>query len=97
MPRKTKTPKQQRAGFAQRLALVRRYVGYDTMAGFARAIGVEEETYRRWERAETEPPLHILERIHKVANVSLDFLVAGDIPPPQTSDTPPVTTRKAGG
>ena len=53
------------------------------MAGFARALGLAPETYRRYERAETEPNIYLLKRIYEVTevtSVTLDFIVAGVMP-----------------
>ncbi len=73
-------------GFAERLAHTR--TGYGKKIGdrdmhmgkFAAALGLEAETYRRYERGETEPSLAVLARVRDVTGVSLDYLVAGDVP-----------------
>lgn len=44
---------------------------------FARLIGIQGETYGRYERGETEPSLETLTRIRQVTNVSLDYLITG--------------------
>jgi DNA-binding XRE family transcriptional regulator len=77
------SPARVRKQFAERLRQARS-IKFGTMAEFARELGVEEETYRRWERAETEPNLANLIRILALTNVSAEFLVAGRIPPPET-------------
>lgn len=74
------------AGFASRLRLTRELYGQRvgnpllSQKEFAAAVGIEAETYRRYERGETEPPLATLARIRAVTGVSLDFLVAGSVP-----------------
>ena len=61
--------------FAGRLRAARISSGYSTQKSFAEAIGEEPETYRRWERGETEPHLAALKRISRTAGVSLDLLM----------------------
>ena len=51
--------------------------GYPTMKAMAEALGIEHETYRRWERAETQPDIPKLVRISALLNISLDFLILG--------------------
>ena len=65
--------------FAARLAQVRLHAGHKHKKSFAGAIGVEDETYNRWERGETEPGIAVLTRIHQLTGVSLDYLVAGNL------------------
>lgn len=80
-PRRRPTAVQQKESFAQRLRNAREQK-YDSAAAFARAIEVEEETYRRWERAETEPGIVDLNAIIDELDVSADYLVTGILPPP---------------
>jgi transcriptional regulator with XRE-family HTH domain len=47
---------------------------------FARILGIEAQRYRRYERAEIEPPLAVLALLRKVTGASLDRLVTG-LPP----------------
>lgn len=70
--------------FAQRLRAVRERK-YKSAAQFARRIGEEEETYRRWERGETEPGIADLNTILIELDVSADYLVTGLLPPPPKS------------
>lgn len=44
---------------------------------FAQIIGVEAETYRRYERGETQPKLSTLITIKRVTGQSLDWLITG--------------------
>ena len=73
-------------GFAERLAETRKAYGRRigdpefNRQQFAAVLGLEAETYRRYERGETEPPLATLVRVHEVTGVNLNYLVAGDIP-----------------
>lgn len=70
-----------RRAFAQRLVAARRLAGYDTQEAAAAALGMPEaETYRRWERAETEPSIAILLKICNVFNVTADQLIRGTVP-----------------
>ncbi len=66
-----------RLDFARRLKAARITAGYRSMKAFAEALGVEDETYRRWERGETEPGLARLRRISKLTSISLDILISG--------------------
>lgn len=66
-----------RRGFATRLAGARVVAGYESMAAFAVALGIEGETYRRYERGETEPPLFVLARMADLTHTTVDFLVRG--------------------
>ena len=84
---KKSPPPPARAQFAQRLAQAREQAGYEYRIEFARALGVEKETYNRWERAETEPDITSLRKISQIANVSLDFLLLGNLPAPMTSSS----------
>lgn len=69
--------------FATRLTAVR--LAYGRLSGrpdlsravFAAELGVERETYRRWERGETSPPIPVLAQIRELTGISLDFLIAG--------------------
>lgn len=45
---------------------------------FAAAIGLEAQTYRRYELAETEPNLDTLRKIREVTGISLDVLIYGE-------------------
>ncbi len=68
-----------RQEFAQRLRLAREQK-YTTAADFAKAVGIEAETYRTYERADREPNITNLILIARKLDASLDFLVLGDIP-----------------
>jgi transcriptional regulator with XRE-family HTH domain len=76
--KKTRADSAVRRAFAARLRAARVTAGFETNADLAREIGVEAETYNRWERGETEPGLASLSKIRRATGVSLDWLVAGD-------------------
>lgn len=66
-----------RQGFAQRLCLLRKTIGYENAADFAKALGVRPGTYGRWERAETEPSINMILRICQRLAVTPTFLLLG--------------------
>jgi transcriptional regulator with XRE-family HTH domain len=83
--------------FARRLIAVREKYGLATgreglgQKEFARILGFgegQEETYRRYERGETEPPLRVLAEIHRVTGASLDALIGGGHFPFRQEPTP---------
>lgn len=49
--------------------------GYSSAAAFARELGVQEETYRGWERGRTEPNIGQLCRIIALTKVEANFLL----------------------
>lgn len=75
----------ERQAFATRLQALRQTYGVRTgrpllsREEFAAMLDLEGETYRRYERAETEPPLRVLTRLREVTGVSLNSLIAGEI------------------
>lgn len=72
-----------RQAFAERLRVARKAAKYRSARAFSTALGVEPETYRRWERAETEPNIFWLVRLRDLlrsTGLSLDFLIAGEGP-----------------
>lgn len=76
MPRPTKSAKD-RSPFAQRLETTRLRTGL-SQEDFAAALGLKAETYRRYERGETEPNLQTLTKIRQKTGINLNFLVAGE-------------------
>jgi len=76
MPRPTKSAKD-RTPFAQRLETTRLRTGL-SMEDFASAVGLKAETYRRYERGETEPNVRTLAEIRRLTKINLNFLVAGE-------------------
>lgn len=76
-----------RTPFASRLIRVREAFATATnrpdmgQKEFARLLGFgdgQEETYRRYERGETEPPIRTLAEIRRVTGTSLDMLITGE-------------------
>lgn len=74
-----------RGAFAARLRALRLTYGETigqpglSMAEFAALLGVEAETYRRYERGETEPNIRTLTTLRKLTGVRLDALIAGEL------------------
>ena len=70
-----------RKQFGKRLEALRLYHGARSgrpdldMMGMAALLEIEPERYRRYERGETEPPIWLLEKICRVAGVSVDRLI----------------------
>ena len=59
-----------REKFAKRLRRCRRQAGYVRARAFAQALGIEENRYTRYERAEAEPNLELIRKICLVLRVS---------------------------
>jgi len=72
---RTVTTEAIRKGFARRLRAARVAAGYDSARAFAKALGVHEMTYGRWERGEVDPPLVTLVHICQLAQTTPDFLL----------------------
>ena len=75
------------ADFAIRLKMARERK-FESAKDFANFIGVEEETYRTYERAENEPNITTLCAIARGLNASLDHLILGEVPPVVTAQNP---------
>jgi transcriptional regulator with XRE-family HTH domain len=54
--------------------------GYPTARELASALGVEENTYTRWERDETEPSIASLLQICRVLKITPTELLVGELP-----------------
>jgi len=65
-----------RAIFARRLRELRVPRGYRTARSLARALGIDENRYTRYERAEVEPDLALLIRICEALSVTPNDLLA---------------------
>lgn len=61
--------------FAQRLKAAREDAGYESAQGFAGVLGLEPHTYRKYERAQSEPTLETLVRICELLNVDANYLL----------------------
>lgn len=46
---------------------------------FAALLGLRDETYRRYERGETEPNFATLEKLRQATGVSLNFIITGEV------------------
>lgn len=66
-----------RPPFAQRLETVRKRTGL-SQKDFATALGLEAETYRRYERDGVEPKIETLAAIRRITGINLNFLIAGE-------------------
>jgi transcriptional regulator with XRE-family HTH domain len=70
-------PPEARARFASQLRRLRVEKGFATARQFARAIGIDENRYTRYERAEVEPSLTLIHKMCETLRVSpnelLDF------------------------
>ncbi len=64
-----------RAQFAQRLKKLRVQNGYPRARYFARSLGIEENRYTRYERAEVEPSLTLLHKMCEILKVSPNELM----------------------
>jgi transcriptional regulator with XRE-family HTH domain len=72
------TPREHKAGFAARLVRAREGTDCASRAEFSRRLGFTvPETYRRYERGETEQDLAMLTKIQEITGVDLNWLVAG--------------------
>ena len=67
--------------FGRRLKLARLRTQWKSAASFAVELGLKDETYRCYERGESEPSLLTLAQIAIKLNASLDHLILGDLPP----------------
>jgi transcriptional regulator with XRE-family HTH domain len=94
-----------RVEFAQRLRALRVPRGFHTARSLARALGIDENRYTRYERAEVEPDLSMIRRICEILRVTPDALLgdgrqsasdsaspARQAPPDGTRSSPPPVT-----
>lgn len=64
-----------RSQFAQRLKTIRTQRGYDRARYFAKTLGIEENRYTRYERAEVEPSLTLIHKMCATLRVSPNELL----------------------
>ena len=64
-----------RSQFAKRLKAMRVQGGFDRARYFAKALGIEENRYTRYERAEVEPSLTLIHKMCDVLRVSPNELL----------------------
>ncbi len=63
--------------FGRRLRAARIAAGYEDAADLARDLGIEEATYRKYERGGALPRVDVLECIVQTTGKSLDWLLLG--------------------
>lgn len=68
-----RTPVEFNRLLAQRLRAARIGAGYDKMPPFARLVGVEWETYKKWEQGKTPIPHHHLSRVSELTGKDANF------------------------
>ena len=83
-----------RAEFARRLRTLRAQRGFERARHFAKALGIEENRYTRYERAEVEPNLtlifEICQKLAVTPNELMGYAEAGEAPrAPGLGDAPP--------
>ena len=54
---------------------MRKSAGFESARAFAKRLGIDENRYKRYERAEVEPNLDLLVKISRELSVSIDTLV----------------------
>ena len=86
-----KEPTDARSRFAQRLRAIRIPRGFKTARSFARALGIDENRYTRYERAEVEPDLQLLLRMCELLRATPNDLLC------DTIGSPPIDSRMADG
>jgi DNA-binding XRE family transcriptional regulator len=64
-----------RSQFAQRLKNLRTLRGFDRARYFAKSLGIEENRYTRYERAEVEPSLTLIHKMCETLRVSPNELL----------------------
>lgn len=64
-----------RSQFARRLKSLRTQRGFDRARYFARSLGIEENRYTRYERAEVEPSLTLIHKMCETLRVSPNELL----------------------
>jgi transcriptional regulator with XRE-family HTH domain len=69
-----------RSQFAKRLKSMRVHSGFQRARYFAKSLGIEENRYTRYERAEVEPSLTLIHKICEVLRVSPNELLGFDEP-----------------
>src|SRR5262245_64318512 len=64
-----------RSQFAKRLKAMRVHGGFERARYFAKALGIEENRYTRYERAEVEPSLTLIHKMCETLRVSPNELL----------------------
>ena len=82
-----------RSQFAQRLKEMRVQRGFPRARYFAKSLGIEENRYTRYERAEVEPSLTLIHKMCETLRVSpnelLGFAETGGLPVPGLAESAP--------
>lgn len=78
MPTASGSRKDLRRTFAARLKAARAALGY-TQEEMAYALGIQKARYSKYEIGRSEAPYDVLVKIAQLANVDLDYLIAGRI------------------
>jgi transcriptional regulator with XRE-family HTH domain len=76
------TPPDVRIVFASRLKQLRIMRGYNTARMFSDALGIEQNRYTRYERAEVEPSLTMIDKICQMLDVMPNELLGYREPKP---------------
>ncbi|MGF1649416.1 MAG: helix-turn-helix domain-containing protein [Hyphomicrobiaceae bacterium] len=83
--------------FAERLRKLRRTAGFRSARAFAKELGIAENRYTRYERAEVEPNLQLLATICERLRISPDLLLGFDEQQPWSQPQGhPLVLREAG-
>ena len=85
------SPLPARDRFASQLRHLRAQKGFATARSLAQALGIEENRYTRYERAEVEPSLTLIHRICQTLQASPNDLLglAADAPAAAIEPAPP--------
>jgi transcriptional regulator with XRE-family HTH domain len=77
--------------FAKRLKQLRTEKGFVHARTFAKVLGIEENRYTRYERAEVEPSLTLIQRMCQTLQVSPNDLLGftADVPAETLEPSPP--------
>jgi transcriptional regulator with XRE-family HTH domain len=67
---------------ARRLIALRKKLGFEKQADFAKAIGLEKSSYNPFETGERPLTLNAARRIRRRFGISLDWLLFGDLGQP---------------
>lgn len=89
-----------RAQFAKRLRALRAQRGYERARHFAKSLGIEENRYTRYERAEVEPSLTLIYEICQKLAVTPNELLGfadGAAQPPTPAAAEPLVAGSAAG
>jgi transcriptional regulator with XRE-family HTH domain len=70
-----------RSRFAKRLKALRQQRGFDRARFFAKTLGIEENRYTRYERAEVEPSLTLIQKMCDTLRVTPNELLGFADPP----------------